>query len=95
MDTASNETPCRHMEPAVFPVGISEIRSGVLTVSWHSAGARLSFVGIRLGSAIVSRAYVGPIFVDIAPFPVANVFFLALICLFPHKVMWTPQAFFG
>ena len=52
-------------------------------------------IGIHLNVTVVSRARVGPIFVDIAPFLVANVVNLALICLFLHQIMWTLQAFFG
>ncbi len=90
-----NKTPCRHKEPAGFPFGIPAFRPGVLTVSGHLADARISFVGIRLNAMVAFRACMCLIFVDIAPFLVANVAFPALTCLFPHQVMWTPRAFFG
>lgn len=79
--------------PAVTKVGISGVHFGVVLVSGLAVGACTPPVGNCLNvCAAIARMGIGQIFVGAAPFLLANVLVLILICLFPELVLWIPTA---
>ena len=79
--------------PAVAKVGISGVHFGVVLVSGLAVGACTPPVGNCLNvCAAIARMGIGQIFVGAAPFLLANVLVLILICLFPELVLWIPNA---
>ena len=79
--------------PAVTKVGISGVHFGVVLVSGLAVGACTPPVGNCLNvCAAIARMGIGQIFVGAAPFLLANVLVLTLICLFPQLVLWIPNA---
>ncbi len=79
--------------PAVTKVGISGVHFGVVLVSGLAVGACTPPVGNCLNvCAAIARMGIGQIFVGAAPFLLANVLVLVLICLFPELVLWIPTA---
>ena len=82
--------------PAAQSVGISGVHFGVVMVSGLAVGACTPPVGNCLNvCAAIARMGIGRIFIGAAPFLLANVVVLALICLFPALVLWIPNAVFG
>lgn len=81
--------------PAAQSVGVSGVHFGVVLVSGLAVGACTPPVGNCLNvAAAIARMGIGQIFLGAAPFLLANVAVLILICLFPQLVMWIPEAFF-
>ncbi|MCY4543250.1 MAG: TRAP transporter large permease [Rhodobacteraceae bacterium] len=81
--------------PAAQSVGISGVQLGVVMVSGLAVGACTPPVGNCLNvCAAIARLGIGEIFVGAAPFLLANVIVLFLICLFPQLVLWVPSLFF-
>ena len=79
--------------PAVTKVGISGVHFGVVLVCGLAVGACTPPVGNCLNvCAAIARMGIGHIFVGAAPFLLANVLVLVLICLFPELVLWIPAA---
>ena len=79
--------------PAVTKVGISGVHFGVVLVSGLAVGACTPPVGNCLNvCAAIARMGIGQIFIGAAPFLLANVLVLVLICLFPELVLWIPTA---
>lgn len=82
--------------PAAESVGVSGVHFGVVMVSGLAVGACTPPVGNCLNvCAAIARMGIGEIFVGAAPFLLANVVVLFLICLFPQMVMWIPGLFYG
>lgn len=79
--------------PAAQSVGVSGVHFGVVLVSGLAVGACTPPVGNCLNvCAAIARMGIGQIFLGAAPFLLANVLVLFLICLFPDLVMWIPNA---
>ena len=88
------------MTPVLLPVaekmGISGVHFGVVMISGLAVGACTPPVGNCLNvCAAISRLPIGKIFLGAAPFLMANVLVLILICLFPQLVLWIPGAVYG
>ncbi len=88
------------MTPVLLPVaekmGISGVHFGVVMISGLAVGACTPPVGNCLNvCAAISRLPIGKIFLGTAPFLMANVLVLILICLFPQLVLWIPGAVYG
>ena len=82
--------------PAAQSVGVSGVHFGVVLVSGLAVGACTPPVGNCLNvCAAIARMGIGQIFIGAAPFLVANVAVLVLLCLFPQLVLWIPEVFFG
>ena len=81
--------------PAATSVGVSGVHFGVVMVSGLAVGACTPPVGNCLNvCAAIARLGIGEIFVGAAPFLLANVAVLFLICIFPQLVLWIPSLFF-
>ena len=81
--------------PAAESVGISGVHFGVVMVSGLAVGACTPPVGNCLNvCAAIARMGIGEIFLGAAPFLLANVTVLFLICIFPELVLWIPGLFF-
>lgn len=82
--------------PAVQSVGVSGVHFGVVLVSGLAVGACTPPVGNCLNvAAAIARTNIFAIFVGAAPFLMANVIVLLLLCLFPQLVMWIPDIVFA
>ena len=82
--------------PAAQSVGVSGVHFGVVLVSALAVGACTPPVGNCLNvAAAIARLGIGQIFLGAAPFLLANVLVLALICVFPELVMWIPETVFA
>ena len=82
--------------PAAAAVGVSGVHFGVVLVSGLAVGACTPPVGNCLNvAAAIARMGIGQIFLGAAPFLLANVLVLALLCLFPQLVLWIPEALYG
>ncbi len=87
------------MTPVLLPVaeklGISGVHFGVVMISGLAVGACTPPVGNCLNvCAAISRLSIGKIFLGAAPFLLANVVVLILICIFPQLVLWIPSLVF-
>lgn len=87
------------MTPVLLPVaesmGISGVHFGVVMISGLAVGACTPPVGNCLNvCAAISRLSIGRIFIGAAPFLMANVVVLILICVFPQLVLWIPSLVF-
>lgn len=81
--------------PAAQSVGISGVHFGVVMVSGLAVGACTPPVGNCLNvCAAIARMGIGEIFLGAAPFLMANVLVLILMCIFPQLVLWVPNLFF-
>jgi tripartite ATP-independent transporter DctM subunit len=81
--------------PAAQSVGISGVHFGVVMVSGLAVGACTPQVGNCLNvCAAIARIGIGQIFLGAAPFLMANVLVLILMCIFPQLVLWIPSLFF-
>ncbi len=81
--------------PAATAVGISGVHFGVVMVSGLAVGACTPPVGNCLNvCAAIARMGIGEIFLGAAPFLLANVAVLFLICVFPQLVLWIPGLVF-
>ncbi len=81
--------------PAAKAVGVSGVQFGVVMVCGLAVGACTPPVGNCLNvCAAIARMGIGQIFVGAAPFLLANVLVLFLICIFPDLVLWVPSLFF-
>jgi tripartite ATP-independent transporter DctM subunit len=81
--------------PAAQSVGISGVHFGVVMVSGLAVGACTPPVGNCLNvCAAIARIGIGQIFLGAAPFLMANVLVLILMCIFPQLVLWIPSLFF-
>ena len=81
--------------PAATSVGVSGVHFGVVMVCGLAVGACTPPVGNCLNvCAAIARMGIGQIFLGAAPFLLANVAVLFLICLFPQLVLWIPSLFF-
>lgn len=81
--------------PAAQSVGISGVHFGVVMVSGLAVGACTPPVGNCLNvCAAIARMGIGEIFLGAAPFLMANVLVLILMCIFPQLVLWVPSLFF-
>jgi tripartite ATP-independent transporter DctM subunit len=88
------------LTPVLLPVAqeldISGVHFGVVMVSGLAIGACTPPVGNCLNvCSAICRLPIWRIFLGAAPFLLANVLVLALICLFPALVMWIPNAVMG
>jgi len=88
------------LTPVLLPVaekmGISGVHFGVVMISGLAVGACTPPVGNCLNvCAAISRLPIGKIFLGAAPFLMANVVVLILICLFPQLVLWIPSTVYG
>ncbi len=84
------------LQPAAQGVGVSGVHFGVVLVSGLAVGACTPPVGNCLNvCAAIARMGIGRIFIGAAPFLLANVLVLILICLIPGLVMWIPNAVIG
>lgn len=88
------------LTPVLLPVatelGISGEHFGVVMVCGLAVGACTPPVGTCLNvCAAICGLPIGQVFLGAAPFLMANVVVLALICLFPPLVMWIPNAVMG
>jgi tripartite ATP-independent transporter DctM subunit len=88
------------LTPVLLPVaqdlGVSGVHFGVVMISGLAVGACTPPVGNCLNvCAAICRLPIGTIFLGAAPFMLANVVVLALICLFPNLVLWIPTAVMG
>ena len=88
------------LTPVLLPVAheldISGVHFGVMMVSGLAIGACTPPVGNCLNvCSAICRLPIGRIFLGAAPFLLANVVVLVLICLFPALVMWIPNAVMG
>ena len=82
--------------PAAQSVGVSGVHFGVVLVSALAVGACTPPVGNCLNvCAAIARMGIGQIFIGAAPFLLANVVVLILLCLFPQLVMWIPNMVIG
>ena len=81
--------------PAAQSVGVSGVHFGVVMVSGLAVGACTPPVGNCLNvCAAIARIGIGEIFLGAAPFLLANVLVLVLICVFPQLVLWIPSLMF-
>lgn len=81
--------------PAAQSVGISGVHFGVVMVSGLAVGACTPPVGNCLNvCAAIARMGIGEIFLGAAPFLMANVLVLILMCTFPQLVLWIPGLFY-
>ena len=81
--------------PAAQSVGVSGVHFGVVMVSGLAVGACTPPVGNCLNvCAAIARMGIGQIFLGAAPFLLANVAVLFLLCLFPSLVLWIPSLMF-
>ncbi|MCV0425060.1 MAG: TRAP transporter large permease [Roseibium sp.] len=81
--------------PAAQSVGISGVHFGVVMVSGLAVGACTPPVGNCLNvCAAIARLGIGEIFLGAAPFLMANVLVLILMCIFPQLVLWIPGLFY-
>lgn len=88
------------LTPVLLPVatdmGVSGVHFGVVMVCGLAVGACTPPVGTCLNvCAAICRLPIGQIFLGAAPFLMANVAVLVLICLFPALVMWIPNTVMG
>ncbi len=88
------------MTPVLLPVaqemGISGVHFGVVMILGLAVGACTPPVGNCLNvCAAITRLPIGKIFWGAAPFLLANVVVLLLICIFPQLVLWIPGLAFG
>lgn len=82
--------------PAAQSVGVSGVHFGVVLVSALAVGACTPPVGNCLNvAAAIARMGIGQIFLGAAPFLLANVMVLFLICIFPELVLWIPDAMYA
>ena len=82
--------------PAAQSVGVSGVHFGVVLVSALAVGACTPPVGNCLNvAAAIARMGIGQIFLGAAPFLLADVMVLFLICIFPDLVLWIPDAMYG
>lgn len=82
--------------PAAMAVGVSGVHFGVVLVCGLAVGACTPPVGNCLNvAAAISRMGIFQIFIGAAPFLLANVAVLLLICLFPQLVLWIPEVAYG
>jgi len=78
--------------PAAQASGVSGVQFGVVLVSALAVGACTPPVGNCLNvCAAISRIGIGSIFYSAAPFLLANVLTLVLICVIPELVLWVPS----
>ncbi len=81
--------------PVVKSVGVSGVHFGVVLVCGLAVGACTPPVGNCLNvCAAIARIGIGKIFLGAAPFLLANVVVLFLLCIFPQLVLWIPGLFF-
>lgn len=88
------------LTPVLLPVardlGVSGVHFGVVLVSALAVGNCTPPVGNCLNvCAAICRLPIGQIFLGAAPFLVANVVVLGLLCVFPELVLWIPDAVMG
>ncbi|MFV1878659.1 TRAP transporter large permease [Nioella sp.] len=88
------------LTPVLLPVaqnlGVSGVHFGVVLVSGLAVGACTPPVGNCLNvCAAICRLPIGQIFLGAAPFLMANVVVLGLLCVFPELVLWIPDAVMG
>lgn len=88
------------LTPVLLPVapdlGVSGVHFGVVLISGLAVGNCTPPVGNCLNvCAAICRMPIGRIFLGAAPFLVANVMVLALLCIFPELVLWIPDAVMG
>ena len=88
------------LTPVLLPVardlGVSGVHFGVVLVSGLAVGACTPPVGNCLNvCAAICRLPIGQIFLGAAPFLMANVVVMALLCVFPELVLWIPDAVMG
>ncbi len=77
--------------PAAKSVGISGVHFGVVLICGLAVGACTPPVGNCLNvCAAIARLGIGRIFIGAAPFLLANVMILFLICLIPQLAEWIP-----
>lgn len=82
--------------PAATSVGVSPVHFGVVLISGLAVGACTPPVGNCLNvCAAISKMGIGSIFLGAAPFLMANVLVLFLLCVFPQLVLWIPGLFFS
>ncbi|MGH1543239.1 MAG: TRAP transporter large permease [Arenicella sp.] len=82
--------------PAVKAVGVSGVHFGVVMISGLAVGACTPPVGTCLNvCAAIARMGIGKIFLGAAPFLLANVLVLFIICFFPDVVLWIPSLVYG
>ena len=81
--------------PATNSVGISGVHFGVVLVSGLAVGACTPPAGNCLNAcAAIARMGIGATFLGAAPFLLANVLVLFLLCVFPQLMLWIPGLFF-
>ena len=82
--------------PTAEAAGISGVHFGIVMVSGLAVGACTPPVGNCLNvCAAIARMGIGKIFLGAAPFLLANVFVLFLLCIFPELVMAIPNLVFN
>ena len=82
--------------PTAEAAGISGVHFGSVMVSGLAVGACTPPVGNCLNvCAAIARMGIGKIFLGAAPFLLANVFVLFLLCIFPELVMAIPNMVFN
>ncbi|MGB1873351.1 MAG: TRAP transporter large permease subunit, partial [Candidatus Puniceispirillaceae bacterium] len=82
--------------PTAQAAGISGVHFGIVMVSGLAVGACTPPVGNCLNvCAAIARMGIGKIFLGAAPFLLANVFVLFLLCIFPELVMAIPNMVFN
>ncbi|NBR75609.1 MAG: TRAP transporter large permease [Gammaproteobacteria bacterium] len=82
--------------PTAEAAGISGVHFGIVMVSGLAVGACTPPVGNCLNvCAAIARMGIGKIFLGAAPFLLANVFVLFLLCIFPELVMAIPNMVFN
>ncbi len=82
--------------PTAEAAGISGVHFGIVMVSGLAVGACTPPVGNCLNvCAAIARMGIGKIFLGAAPFLLANVFVLFLLCIFPKLVMAIPNMVFN
>lgn len=87
------------LTPVLLPVaqkmGISGVHFGVVMVSGLAVGACTPPVGNCLNvCAAICKLSIGKIFLGAAPFLLANVVVMILLCIFPQLVLWVPSLMF-
>lgn len=82
--------------PTAQAAGISGVHFGIVMVSGLAVGACTPPVGNCLNvCAAIAKMGIGKIFLGAAPFLLANVFVLFLLCIFPELVMAIPNMVFN
>jgi tripartite ATP-independent transporter DctM subunit len=82
--------------PTAEAAGISGVHFGIVMVSGLAVGACTPPVGNCLNvCAAIARMGIGKIFLGAAPFLLANVFVLFLLCIFPELVIAIPSMVFN